>query len=103
MESKYTSKKTNESAQYVYTNDVYDLTINNTNGNLAPNLEAKGNDATTVIRQLVEDLSTTTVKLETLMNVFSECIKNGILPEEVSNYISTYIYETPTESSKKSK
>lgn len=103
MESKYTSKKTNGIAQYVYTNDVYDLTINNNNGDLAPILEGKGNDAATIIRQLIEDLSTTTLKLETLMNVFSECIKNGILPEEVSNYISTYIYETPIESSKKSK
>ena len=103
MESKYISKKTNETAQYVYTNDVYDLTINYTNGNLAPNLEAKGNDAATIMRQLVEDLSTATVKLETLMNIFSEGNKNGMFSEEVSNDISTYIYGTPTESSKKSK
>ncbi len=101
MESRYISRKTNETSQYVYTNDIYDLTINNTNGNLAPNLEAKGNDATTVMRQLVEDLACTTLKLESLMNVFNECIKKGMIPEEIASYLSTYVYGTAAEPAKK--
>ncbi len=101
MESKYIVKKDNGTSQYIYTNDIYDLIINNNNGNLAPNLEAKGNTTDVVMRQLIEDLSSTAIKLESLMNVFSECVKNGILPEELINTLSTYIYENPTVSSKK--
>lgn len=100
MKSKY-MRKTNETSQYVYTNDVYDLTISNISGNVDTVIEAKGNDANTVMRQLVEDLSYTTIKLETLMNAFSECIKSGLIPEDAANYLSTYIYETSTKSSKK--
>lgn len=97
MESKYTVKKENGSSQYIYTNDVYDLTINNDNGDVAPNLEAKGNTTDVVMRQLVEDLTCTTIKLESLMNVFGECVKRGVIPEEVANSLATYIYGDSTE------
>lgn len=100
MKSKYTSEKTNGTSQYVYTNDVYDLTINNTNGDLAPNLGIKKNDANTVIRQLLEDLSNTTLKLESLMNAFRECVKMGMIPEDVVNYLSTYVYGPLNDESK---
>lgn len=96
MESRYSKKETNGVLQYMYTNDVYDFTINNDSGHLDANLEAKGNSANTVINQLTSDLADTTLKLETLVDVFSKCARSGMIPEE-----PTYIYGTPAESSKK--
>ena len=101
MESKYFKRENNGTIQYVYTSDVYDLTINNKGGQLDNNLSAKGNTIDTVINQLTSDLSNTTLKFETLMNVFSECTKGGMIPEELLNNVSAYIYGSQTEPSKK--
>lgn len=101
MKSIYTSEKLNETSQcYTYKNDIYDLTIiHNSNNKLGSNLNAKGNDKDTVIKQLIADLSFTSLKCEALMNIFDELIQKGIIPKEVqkayavlSEYDSTPIY-----------
>lgn len=94
MESKYYREEINGITRNVYKNEVYDLTILS-NGNV--NMDRRIQEPDTTINQLIEDLARTTLKMQTLMDVFKDCAQRGIIPDEYIDKLSSYVYGMQSE------
>lgn len=101
MTSKFYSEESNGIVKTIYENSSYNFTVDS-NGNA--NLEQKSQEPSMIIGQLEADLAATTLKVQTLMNVFKGCVEQGVLPTELIDKLSSYIYDPQSvELSKSSK
>lgn len=99
MYSKYYSEEQNGTVQSLYENDMYDLTISATHGQVSQvKMDAKTEDSNKLVHQLLFDLTDTTVKMEQLVNFMRKC---GKFDEETLNEMNSMIYHGHSESAKK--
>lgn len=89
MESKYYTQKINGVTNNIYTNEIYNLLIG-TDGNV--NLNRKIADSNMIINQLIEDLVRTNKKMDTMLNVIENVIKQGFITSEYAQQLSEYVY-----------
>lgn len=99
MQSKYYSEGTDKSKMVGYVNDVYDLSISLSNGQLnRVGLTPKTNDSSAITRQLMTDLTYATLKMQALLEFMNV---SGKIDDETLNYARTIVYGDEAEVAKR--